>query len=55
MKDGDLLLPRVQITSDDRHEGGLRPESVVTVPQPEPTSLAAGGRPHGISEMVNIS
>ena len=42
MKDGDLLLPRVQITSDDCHEGGLLPESVVTVPQPEPTS---SGRP----------
>jgi hypothetical protein len=42
MKDGDLLLPRVQITSDDCHEGGLLPGSVVTVPQPEPTS---SGRP----------
>ncbi len=38
----NLLLPRVPITTDDRHEGGLRPESVVTVPQPEPTS---SGRP----------
>jgi hypothetical protein len=42
MKDGDLLLPRVQITSDDCHEDGLLPESLVTVPQPEPTS---SGRP----------
>jgi len=42
MKDGNLLLPRVQITSDDCHEGGLLPESVVTAPQPEPTS---SGRP----------
>ncbi len=42
MKDGDRLLPRVPITSDDGHEGGLLPESVVTVPQPEPTS---SGRP----------
>lgn len=42
MKDGDLLFSRVQITSDDRHEGGLLAESVVTVPQPEPTS---SGRP----------
>jgi len=28
MKDGDLLLPRVQITSHDGHEGGLLAESV---------------------------
>lgn len=40
MKDGDLLLPRVQITSDDCHEGGLLSESLVTVPKPEPTNSA---------------
>src|SRR4029434_3589740 len=34
----DLLLTGVQIASDDCHEGGLLSESLVTVPQPEPTS-----------------
>jgi hypothetical protein len=32
MKDGDLLLPRVQITSDDCHDDGLLPESLGNSP-----------------------
>jgi ABC transporter substrate binding protein len=42
MKDGSLLLPGVQITSDDGHESGLLSVSLATVPQPEPTN---SGRP----------
>jgi hypothetical protein len=38
----NLLLPRVEITANECHEGGLRFEGVVTVPQTEPTN---SGRP----------
>jgi hypothetical protein len=38
----NLLLPCVQITADECHEGDLLSEGVVTVPQPEPTN---SGRP----------
>ncbi len=37
-----LLLPCVQITADECHEGDLLSEGVATVPQPEPTN---SGRP----------
>jgi hypothetical protein len=39
---GNLLLPRMEITANECHEGGLLSEGVVTVPQPEPTN---SGRP----------
>jgi len=42
VKDGKLLLPGVQITSDECHESGLLLGSRVTVPQPSPIN---GGRP----------
>ncbi len=38
----NLLLPCVQITADECHEGDPLSEGVVTVPQPEPTN---SGRP----------
>jgi hypothetical protein len=37
VKNGDLLLSRVKITSDECHESGLLAVGLVTVPQPEPT------------------
>ena len=37
VENSDLLLPRVQITSDECHESGLLAVGLVTVPQPEPT------------------
>ena len=42
VEDCDLLLSRVQITSDECHEIGLLVESGVTVPQPNPIN---SGRP----------
>ena len=42
VEDGDLLLPRVQITSDECHESGLLFGGRVTVPQPNPIN---SGRP----------
>ena len=38
----NLLLPRVEITANECHEGDLLSEGVVTVPQTEPTN---SGRP----------
>jgi hypothetical protein len=37
IENSDLLLPRVQITSDEGHESGLLTVGLLTVPQPEPT------------------
>ena len=37
VEDSNLLLSRVQITSNECHERGLLTVGLVTVPQPEPT------------------
>jgi hypothetical protein len=42
VEDGDLLLARVQITSNECHESGLLSGGRVTVPQPNPIN---SGRP----------